>query len=88
MQSLSVCHISKITKLYKSTVSRIIIRYSNRGHTKNNKNTGRTKKVNQKRKKIVFQASKETLSQTLPKFKKFPTKRPMNQLCQEDYDQI
>ena len=67
VQNFSVSHVSKITNLYKSTVSRTIIRYNDQGHTNNNKKTGRQKKVNQRMEMIVVQASKKTLSQTLPK---------------------
>ena len=67
VQNFSVSHVSKITNPYKSTVSRTIIRYNDQGHTNNNKKTGRQKKVNQRMEMIVVQASKKTLSQTLPK---------------------
>ena len=67
VQNFSVSHVSKIPNLYKSTVSRTIIRYNDQGHTNNNKKTGRQKKVNQRMEMIVVQASKKTLSQTLPK---------------------
>ena len=67
VQNFSVSHVWKITNLYKSTVSRTIIRYNDQGDDNNNKKTGRQKKVNQRMEKIVIQASNVTLSQTLPK---------------------
>ena len=61
LQNLSVCQISKITNVHKSTVSRIIIRYNDRGHINNNKSPGRPKKVNERMERIVVRASKKTL---------------------------
>ena len=69
VQHFSVSHVSKITNLFKSTVSRTIIRYNDQGHTNNNKKTGRQKKVNQRMEKIVVQASKK------PFLKRFPNKK-------------
>ena len=59
LQNLSVCQISKITNVHKSTVSQIIIRYNDRGHINNNKSPGRPRKVNQRMERIVVRASKK-----------------------------
>ena len=59
MQNLSVCQIPRITKVHKSTLSRIIIRYNDRGHINNNKSPGRPKKVNERMERIVVRASKK-----------------------------
>ena len=44
LQNRFDCQISKITNVHKSTGSRIIIPYNDRGHINNNKYPGRPKK--------------------------------------------
>ena len=48
LQNLSDCQISKITNVHKSTVSRIIIRYNDRGLINNNKSPEKSQRKNGK----------------------------------------
>ena len=67
LQNLSVCQIYRITNVHKSTVSRIIIRYNDRGHIYNYKSPGRPKEKSTRIERIVVQASKKDSFLTLPR---------------------
>ena len=60
-QNFTICEISKMTKVHKATVSRIIIRYEKRGHVENTKSPGRPRKVTGRVERVVTLASKNTL---------------------------
>ena len=59
------CQISKITNVHKSTGSRSIIRYNDRGHNNNNKQRGRPKKNQPKEwNELCFELQKDPFLNT------------------------
>ena len=58
-QNFTICQISKITKVHKATVSRIIIRYEQRGHVENTKSAGRPREVTGRVERVVTLVSKK-----------------------------
>ncbi len=57
--NFTVCEISKETRIHKSTVSRIILRYESRGTVEHRKNPGRPKKITEKVERIIVRESKK-----------------------------
>ena len=73
LQNYSICQISRITNIHKATVSRVILRFKERGSLEHQKNPGGPKKITEKVERIVVRYSKKTPFEIQPSCKKSQT---------------